>query len=263
MSLALQKRLEAVVKDGGAIPGCEFGEVALTFSEVSAEVLALAGARLQVWEKKAAWYWGDYMVAYCDFVLEQDERERREDAKEHGRAFIPLDEMARGEALVRYSSQYAGTAGVEPGTLWQRKSLASFYQPCTRVQGLTYDHHRIAKWGSGGDLAVAQELLALALEKGWKASRLKAHINQTKRDDQGDDEGPTAQTLLPMELVACRRFASAHIASVADMDVEEARAHLAELEQVHAYIMALTRRVCPTLSTLPTPGGKESLLASA
>ena len=180
-----------------------------------------------------------------------------------GKRVVAFDEIVRGEKLVRYAAQHAEACGVEVQTLQLWKSVAQFFrEPLTRVKGLDWEHHRIAKWGSGGDLAVAQELLALALEKGWKASRLKAHINQTKRADEAEADGPEAQSLLPIELTNCRRWASAAIHQVADIPEKDAWAHWAELEQVRAYITALGRRLYPTLSALPaTPGGKESLSA--
>jgi hypothetical protein len=214
------------------VQGCRFEKSALHIDLVNQDTLVEAGAFLQTVESCSAWWWGDFMVAYCAFRLEQDEAD-------NGRAY---DELVRADKLVRYTGDYAEIAKVEAGTLKQRKCVAAFFKPCTRVHGLDYTHHRIAMWGSGGDLAVAQEWLRLAEVNRWKPSELKAAINRKRRRESEPDE-PLPQLVLPMEVVECRRWASAAITRVDDMEMEEAKALLIELEGVALVIKALAAKV--------------------
>jgi len=232
--------------------GVRVTRTGLVFTKVDAGALQEAGAFLQTVDACSAWWWGDYLAAYCGYEIKAEE-------DEHG----PMDEITKGERLKKYSATYAGIAGKEPKTLAHYLSTSRFYAHSSRRrEELTFSHHVEAKEGSGGDEAVADQWLDAAVQNRWSHSELRAAIRKTKRAEQEPDE-PMPQTLLPMELVACRRFAITHIRKVDDMSDEDKKAHLAELEHVLAYIIALrTSLGGPTLSVLPgTHGGKESLYA--
>jgi ribosomal protein L20 len=247
----MSKKTElAVFEKTIAIAGVRVTRTAMEFATTDAETLRDAGAFLQAVDACSAWWWGDFLAAYCGYEIKAEEDENG-----------PMDELTRGDKLKQYSAKYAVIANREPKTLWQYLWVARFYNSSCRQEQLTWTHHVEATVGADGDLAKAQEWLDAAIKHRWSSSELRAAIRKAKRADEADADGPEAQSLLPIELTNCRRWASAAIHRVDDMDVEEARAHLAELEQVHAYIVALTRRVSPSLSILPAERGKESFSA--
>mgnify|MGYP007089696095 CR=1 FL=1 len=236
----MSKRTELqVMEQTIAIPGVRFTRSAMIFERLNEDTLVAAGAFLQAVDECGAWWRGDHLAAYCGYNIGLEE-------KENGRAY---DELTKQDKLKQYTSKYAATWNREPKTLRHYLGMARFYNLSCRQDELSWTHHYEAAVGAGGavgDLAMAQEWLDLAIKNRWSVSELRAAIRNAKRAAAAPVE-PQAQMLLPVELVNCRRFVCAHIATVADMDVEEARAQLAELEQVHAYIMALTRRVSPSV----------------
>lgn len=247
----MSKKTEmAVFEKTIAIAGVRVTRTAMEFATTDEDTLREAGAFLQAVEACSAWWWGDFLAAYCGYEIKAEEDENG-----------PMDELTRGDKLKQYSAKYSVIANREPKTLWHYLSTARFYNSSRRREELTFMHHVEAKEAANGDEAIADNWLDAAEKHRWSASELRAAIRKAKRADEADADGPEAQSLLPIELTNCRRWASAAIHRVDDMDVKEARAHLAELEQVHAYIVALTRRVSPTLLAIPGPGGKESLSA--
>jgi len=248
----MSKRTELqVMEQTIAIPGVRFTRTSIVFERVDEETLIAVGAFLQAVDECGAWWRGDHLAAYCGYNIGLEE-------KENGRAY---DELTKQDKLKQYASKYSATWNREPKTLQGYMAMARFWNIPCRQGELSWSHHWEAACGSGtGDLSTAQNWLDLAIKHKWSSSQLRAAIRNAKRAEAAAPE-PEAQMLLPVELVNCRRFVCAHIASEADMDIEDARAQLAELEQVHAYIVALTRRVSPGLSLLPTPRGKESLTA--
>jgi hypothetical protein len=249
----MSKRTELqVMEQTIAIPGVRFTRTSMIFERLEEATLVAAGAFLQAVDECGAWWRGDHLAAYCGYNIGLEE-------KENGRAF---DELTKQDKLKQYTSRYATTWNREPKTLHGYLAMSRFYNLDCRQSELSWSHHWEAAVGARGegDLATAQNWLDLAMKHRWSVSELRAAIRNAKRAEAATAE-PAAQMLLPVELVNCRRFVCAHIASVADMDIEDARAQLAELEQVHAYIVALTRRVSASLSLLPTPRGKESLTA--
>jgi len=234
----MSKKTElAVFEKTIAIAGVRVTRTAMEFATTDAETLRDAGAFLQAVDACSAWWWGDFLAAYCGYEIKAEEDENG-----------PMDELTRGDKLKQYSAKYAVIANREPKTLWQYLWVARFYNSSCRQEQLTWTHHVEATVGADGDLAKAQEWLDAAIKHRWSSSELRAAIRKAKRADEADADGPEAQSLLPIELTNCRRWASAAIHRVDDMDVEEARAHLAELDQVLAYAKALHARLMPTLS---------------
>jgi hypothetical protein len=234
----MSKKTElAVFEKTIAIAGVRVTRTAMEFATTDANTLREAGAFLQAVDAFSAWWWGDFLAAYCGYEIKAEENE-------HG----PMDELTRGDRLKQYSTRYAATANKEPKTLAHYLSTARFYNSSRRREELTWTHHVEAKDGANGDEAIADNWLDAAEKHRWSASELRAAIRKAKRADEAEADGPEAQSLLPIELTNCRRWASAAIHRIDDMGVEEAKAHLAELEQVLAYAKALHARLMPTLS---------------
>jgi hypothetical protein len=227
-----------------AIPGCRFQRSALLFDRVDGETLVAAGAFLQSVDACAAWWWGDFLAAYCGYELKAEEDENG-----------ALDELTRQDRLKQYSARYATISGKEPKTLWHWKSAADFYNSSRRREELSWSHHIEAQGGSSGDKAVADGWLDKAVEHRWSVSELRAAIRREKRALTEPDE-PLPQLVLPMELVEARRYASAAIKRVDDMAIDEARALLVELMPIVKFAHAIAERAGQILPTTP---GKESL----
>lgn len=229
----MSKRTEVVAFERSiVIPGARFTKSGLTLERVDEETLIAVGAYLQAVDACAAWWWGDFLAAFCGFRLKVDE-------KDAGQAF---DELTKQDRMRNYGAQYAGISGKEPKTLWHWKGVAEFYESSRRREDLSWCHHVEAKEGSGGDKAVADDWLDLAQKHGWSRSELRAAIRRQKRAEQEPDE-PLPQMILPMELVQARRYASTAIKRIDDMELEEARALLAELTPLLQFAAALDRRV--------------------
>lgn len=229
-----------------AIPGVRFTANAIHFERVDEEALHAAGAFLQAVDACAAWWWGDFLAAYCGYRLKAD-------IKEEG----VMDTLTQQDRLKQYSAQYSNVCGKEPKTLWHWKSVADFYNSSRRREELSWTHHIEAKDASAGDTAVADNWLDLAIKHQWSASQLRAAIRRSKRVEQEPEE-PLPQLILPMELVECRRWATAAVTRAETVDIEEAKLLLAELQPVLALASIYARRI----AAAEAPGGKESLFAA-
>lgn len=242
----MSKKTELAVFEGAmpAIEGVRFTRNALVFERVDEGALVAAGAFLQAVDACAAWWWGDFLAAYCGWSLKKDESD----------AGSKFDALTAVDRLKHYTARYAAIAGKEPKTLMMWKGVSEAFKSSRRREDLTWSHHAEVKFGCDGDEAVEDNWLDLAEKHRWSVSQLRAAMRKTKRSEQEPDE-PLPQLILPMEVVECRRYATAAIKRVDDMALEEARALLEELTPVLALAAALNRRL--------TPGGKESFSAAA
>lgn len=227
-----------------AIRGVKFTRTGLQFEQVDEDLLVEVGAFLQAVDACSAWWWGDFLAEYCGWSLRKDEIDA-------GSKFDPL--TAR-EKVKHYTARYASICDREPKTLSHWKSVSDFFKSSRRREDLSHGHHIEAMNAAAGDQAIADNWLELAEKHNWSVSQLRSAIRKAKWAKEEPEE-PMPQLCLPMEVVSCRRWASAAIHRVDDMDLDEAKALLLELEQVAAVIAALARRVAP--------GGKESILRAA
>lgn len=215
-----------------AIPGVRVSRTGLVFERLDEESLVAAGSFLQAVDAYSAWWWGDLLAAYCGYNVERDERE----------AGSKYDEITRGEKLKQYAARYSAICGKEPKTLWHWKACADFYNSSRRREELSWSHHMEAMEGSDGDAAVADNWLDMAIANHWSRSELRAAIRRSKRAATEPEE-PMPQLVLPMEVVECRRYATAALTRVHAMERSEAEALLAELAPVLALANALAQRV--------------------
>lgn len=231
------KNLARVMEKNIAVSGVRFTRTGLVFERVDEATLVEAGLFLQAVDACSAWWWGDFLAAYCGYRLKGDE-------EENGSAY---DEIARGEKLKQYASHYSSICGREAKTLWHWRGVAAFYNSSRRREELSHGHHIEAKDGSDGDSAVADNWLDQSIANGWSVSELRAAIRRSKRQEQEPEE-PMPQLVLPMEIIECRRYATATLPRVPAMDAAEAQTLLAELEPVLQFAAALMRH----LATNPT-----------
>lgn len=232
----------AVFQSSIAIPGVTFTRTALEFDHVDEEILLKVGSFLQTVDACVAWWWGDFLVAYCGYNVRNEE-------KELGTKF---DEMKRAEKLTQYTAKYSLICNREPSTLKHWRSVANFYNSCRRRHELDHKHHVEAQHGSNGDTAVADKWLDLAVEKRWSASQLRAAIRQQKRAATEPYE-PMPQMILPLHLVECARWSGMTKNRVERMEIAEAKTLLAELQPILALAGMLANKV------IAAEGGKESI----
>lgn len=230
------------------IEGVRVTRTAMVFTRLDEVSLRRAGLYLQAVDACLAWWWGDFLAAYCGYEIKAEE-------DEHG----PMDEIAKGDRLKQYSAKYAAIANKEPKTLWQYLWIShAFSNSSRRREELTWSHHVEAAAAANGDDAVADNWLDAAVEHNWSRSELRAAIRKSKRAGEDERDGPPAQTLLPMELVQARRWGSAHLASVDAADIEELVAQVREVQPLIEWWQRAMHRIQAS-----TPGAKESLLPAA
>lgn len=232
----------AVFQSSIAIPGVKFTRTALEFDHVDEDALVKVGSFLQAVDACSAWWWGDFLVAYCGYNV-------REEEKELGTKF---DAMTHGEKLKQYSAKYSTICDREPKTLAHWRGVADFFNSSRRREELSHGHHIEAQNGSDGDNSVADNWLDLAIEKRWSVSQLRAAIRQQKRAATEPDE-PMPQMILPLHLVECARWSGMAKNRVESMEIAEAKALLAELQPILALAALLATKV------VSAEGGKESI----
>lgn len=232
-----------VFQDSIAIPGVKFTRTSLEFDRVDEDALVKVGSFLQAVDACSAWWWGDFLVAYCGYNVGKEEKELA----------TKFDEITHGEKLKQYSSQYSLICNREAKTLAHWRGVADFFNSSRRREELSHTHHVEAQNGSDGDSAVADNWLDLAVANRWSVSQLRAAIRQQKRAANEPDE-PLPQLILPLPLVECGRWAGMARKRVDDMDLSEAKALLAELQPILNLSALLAAKVVAAEG-----GGKESL----
>lgn len=230
----MSKRTEVGVFESAiAIPGCRFTRNALIFEgTVDEQTLKAAGAFLQAVDACAAWWWGDFLVAYCGYSLKKQEREEG-----------VSDQITREERLKQYTAHFAQVCGREPSTLYIWRAVAEFFNFERRRSKLSYAHHHEAMWGSGRDKPdVADKWLDLAIEHSWSKSELRAAIRRAARA-AGEPEEPMPAIVHPLEMVAARRYAVMAMKRVDAMSKDEVEMLLMELAPLVQLAKELQRRI--------------------
>ena len=209
-----------------AIPGVTFSRTGLRFDQpVTPELLVQVGTFLQAVDQCSAWWWGDFLVAYCGYRL-KDENARG------------VDEITRGGKEKQYTAQYAYITGKDAQTLKNWRALANFFNSSCRQDELSHTHHIEAWSGSGGDKAIADHWLDLAVAGEWSCSRLRAEIRRKNRTELEPDE-PLPQFLLPLQVVEFAQWAAMKTKRIETMELDEARAILDEFAPILELVAAI------------------------
>lgn len=224
-----ETRLARVLEKNVWVSGCRFTRSAMFIDVMDEATLVSAGALLQTVEGSRAWWWGDFINAWCKWRLAQDEKDGEREP----------DPKVREQRAVRYAAQYARIAHVEVGTVIQWKAVAAFFEPLSRLNDLSWAHHQEAYMGSGGDLAVAQNWLDEALRNGWSKAQLRGAIRAKKqREAQGGGEDEPMREVMFPEWDNAARWASAAITRVDDMDEDELKTIIADADALMRLIKA-------------------------
>ncbi len=226
-----------VLERGMAAPhGVRFTATSLIIDGADEATFIEAGAWLQRIEGCRAWWWGDYMRAYCEWKLAQDTQGGR----------VETDEEAKEKARVTYTAQYAEAAGVSIDTLQNWKGVASFFPAPSRQGGLSWSHHYEASVGistAPGALPLAMQWLARAQQEGWGKTELRAAIRSARIAATTTQE-PMPPTRM-QEIYAFTRWARSHLSLVDRITKAEAATLRAELEPVAKLLSALDARLGP------------------
>jgi hypothetical protein len=240
----MSKKTElGVFQNSIAIPGVRFTRTALEFDKVDKETLVQTGAFLQAVDACSAWWWGDFLVAYCGYELKEEEAENG-----------AYDEITRGDREKQYASQYGLICDREAKTLWHWRGVAKFYNSSRRREELSHGHHIEAQGAAAGDASIADHWLDLAEKHHWSCSQLRAAIRKAKRQESEPDE-PMPQMILPMELMTCRVWAIRAKDRVQSIEINEAAAILREMQPILDYARVLTDRVNSEVGKLKRAAG--------
>ncbi len=231
----MSTRAEVQVLERGmtAPRGVRFSATALVFDDVNESTFLEAGAWLQRIEGCRAWWWGDYMLAYCAWKISQDS------------AVSINDPESVEKARVTYTTRYADTAGVSVETLRDWKGVAEFYPPPARIALLSFAHHREARDGISTPgprgLPAALQWLARALQDGWSSTVLRGAIRTARIAATGQTEPlPPARQ---QELYAFTRWARSHLTTIDKLNRAQAEALRTELEPASKLIAALDAKL--------------------
>lgn len=216
------------------VDGCDFTDTGVTFARRDEATMLRAGAMLQKVENCRDWWWGDFLVAYAQWRLEDDN-----DSKD----LAAMDESDKERHRRHYVRNHGSvTNGRElPETQVSRYRVAMFYTAGTRLSGLSNEHHQVAMDASDGDLSVAQGWLEKAQANDWSRNELRAEIRAAKRP--GTVGEPQKVTVTQTELFAAKRWARKEIKRVDDMEEEEAGALLIDLAPIIELAERLRQRV--------------------
>jgi len=212
------------------VRGCKFSHVALTFELVDEETILAAGACLQEMENCGDWWWGDFLVAYADWRLREDDCSNEPE---------DVQEKMRRHFVRNHPSVLNGRVLAE--THVERYRVARFYDSRCRHPQLSNEHHHAAMDASGGDVAVAQDWLEKAVKHQWTKQELRAQIKAAKR---AQTTGAAVVNVLPQqELFAFNRWSRKVIACLPDMERDEVVAMRRELEPAAKLIAQLDARL--------------------
>lgn len=235
----MKHELDALAHNMAAPASVRFSQTALTFVQINEDTLAEAGSWLQRVEGCRAWWWGDFLCAYCEYALGQepttyrlpDERERRH---------------------VHYTARYAAAAGAEPETLSMWRCVSQYYRPQQRHAALSFGHHAEAYKAHANDKPAAQRWLARAKEHGWSVSQLRAAIRLDRERAISEEPRPT---LMIHDVLACARWANAKLRHLDEITDDVAMQLLREFEPIERLLSALRERACNKTASGPSHGG--------
>lgn len=211
--------------------GVRFSATALSFSHVDDDTLRQAGAWLQRVEGCRAWWWGDFLCAYCEHEMSKRRRAPNE--------YLTPDDSER--EYIHYTSRYAQAAGVDPETMKHWRAVAAFFKPQQRHENLSWTHHAEAVFTLKGDRASALRWLEKAAANGWSVSQLRAAIRLERERATGDHEPRPALTV--QDVLACARWAQARLKHLDEIDDTTAKQLLREFAPIEKLIASLRARI--------------------
>ena len=219
----------AVLNRNIIVPGCEFSRTGLKFEKVDEATLARVSGCLQEMDAAVDWWWGDYLVAYADFML----------ALDGGGKDVEGADRKRGHYVRNHGSVLTGGQLVD--TQMGRYALSRFYNSGNRFPELSKKHHEHAQDAAGGDLSIALDWLEKSRANNWTSNGLRAAIRASKRIAAGVTDAPPEVT--QTELFAAKIWARKQIKRIDQFEEGEAEAMLADLQPILALAAELAKRI--------------------
>lgn len=137
---------------------------------------------------------------------------RDADSRATRREMLEKAQALETKGVIEYTSDLARMLGINAGNWRNAVSLARFYEPSLRSDGLRPEHHIAAMKAAGGalgDVKKARHWLTQAVENNWRASDLRRHVNQAMATAKAPTLAPLTNHLKEMD--AADTWASAHM----------------------------------------------------
>jgi hypothetical protein len=190
-----------LVSSAVVLPGAKLTRTALIIDEKATdEQLSQIGTALCSIEGSRSWWIGDYACALT---------------------------KRKGE---HYTEGRAEALNIEPNTFRIYKMVAAFFEPLTRLNDLSFWHHREAMGGADDDLAVAQNWLAEAAKNNWSVAELRRAIRTSRAEYKDDGLKPTGNGY--SVLLDADRWASSQLKEIGNYTAEQATAILGDIERL-------------------------------
>lgn len=203
-----------------AVPGARFTQTALLIDKNDERTIAQIGRYLQTIDACVAWWWGDFIEAWCQRKL--TEENARVKAEASG------DDEKRERLYVHYTAEYARLTGRDEYTVMQWRAVAAFYKVGCRRPTLSWSHHDEARAGADGNVETAIDWLKRAEKNKWSKTQLRAAIRSMNAQGDGDD------SIMPSvhyaEVIQFKRWASTTMKRLPDMQASEAKMLRADLQ---------------------------------
>lgn len=189
-----------------------------------------------------AWWWGDVILAYCEF-------EKADKGKEDG-------------AWVRYANEWEEIVGLSAGTLHHYCQVAKAFKSVCRHIDLSWAHHYEVYAAGITDEHEMQDWLGRALQEKWSKTALRAALRAAKREAAGRSDDDSKPVALQQEWIFAAKTGSRILSQrVPEMEEEELDRLLADLEPMLALAKAASERRLALRAQ--AGGGKESLRPAA
>jgi hypothetical protein len=213
-------RLEVISQDI-ALPGCTLTPNALIVTHPSEETFKHVARYLQTVEACRAWWWGDYLNAYCAVKIAALNASQRKPSA--------MDEAAKEHVYVHYTAGFAAVSGVEETTLRHWRMVSAFFEVGSRLPTLSWSHHHEAWSGASGNRKQAAKWLAKAQAEGWSKTELRAHI---RGEAITEDDPSTPPPIRMQELIACSRWARGMVKQLSALKPADLQTIRPDLEPV-------------------------------
>jgi hypothetical protein len=230
-----------VIKQDISLPGCRLTATGLAIPKPDAATFKRVGRYLQTVDACRAWWWGDYLNAYCAWKLAEAKKAKAGETLKEKEERKRLMEQPVEQSYVHYTTEFADIAGVEEATLRDWLMIARFYEVGCRQPTLSWSHHWEAWAGAEGKLAAALGWLKDASAYCWSKTELRAHIREASPNG-GGGQAP-APLFKVQELIAFGRWARGMSKQLSVLKPADARALRDDLEPAVELARALDARL--------------------
>lgn len=203
-----------------AVPGARFTQTALLIDKTDERTITQIGRYLQTIDACVAWWWGDFIEAWCQRKLAEENAKVKAEASG--------DDEKRERLYVHYTTEYARLTGRDEYTVMQWRAVAAFFKVGSRLPTLSWSHHHEAMHGADGNVSVALEWMKRAVKNKWSKTQLRAAIRSMNA--HGDDDDSIMPSVRYAEVIQFKRWASTTLKRLPGMEASEAKMLRADLQ---------------------------------